>query len=125
LWLRCGDAHLSFEGCEVVFGARRALQLGELRSEGVARVLLTELGLRLGLGLDLVNFLFHAIERLKGALIAKAVHRFVDCLLRFCALLASDEHILLALGFFDFVVEKAKRLLQLVDAFALLLPLIF
>jgi hypothetical protein len=77
-----------------------------------------------GVGLDLVDLLRHAVERLEGRGVLQAAHRLLDGLLRLGALLPRDEDVLLALGLFDLRVEELERRLELVDRLLLLLPLI-
>src|SRR5690606_28063993 len=60
----------------------------------------------------------------EGAGVLQSTHRFVNSLLRFCALLASDEHALLALRLFDLVIQRAQSQLELVNGSLLLLPLL-
>jgi len=59
--------------------------------------------------------LFDIDRRLEGARIAQAAHRLLDGPLRLGALLSRDEHVLLALGLFDLVVEHAQRALERLD----------
>src|SRR5258708_3312383 len=118
------EAHLALERHHVLVGAVRPLEVLELVGQAVAGVLLGQLGPRLGLGLDLVDLGRHPVERLERALIAQAAHRVLDGALRLRALLARDEDVLLALCLLDLVVQKAQRLLQLLDRGALLGPLV-
>src|SRR5439155_2627256 len=114
----------ALERGEIFVGVRAALEPGELRLQDVARVLLLELGGRLGLGLDLIDLAGHALERLEGALILETVHGLLNRLLRLGALLPRDEDVLLPLRLLDLVVQHPKSLLQLIDRGLLLRPLL-
>src|SRR5690606_33945198 len=107
------EAHLALEREQLVVDAVHRFELAETRGQRVARELLVELGLRFRLGFHLFDFAGHAIERFERARVAQTAERLLNRALRFGALLARDEEVLLALGLLDLVVEGTERQLQL------------
>src|SRR5690606_21941475 len=93
------QAHLGLELVEgVVLRAGAAgLEGEELRLERAARDLAGELGAGLGLGLEQVDVIGHAVERVERAGVAEPLHRAGDLPLRLGALLPRDEDVLLPL----------------------------
>src|SRR6185295_14566141 len=115
--------HLGLQLGERVVGPGARLQRLELLLKRVPGQLPGQLRRGLGLGLDLVDLLAHAIEGVEGAVVRQPAHRVLDGLLSLGPLLPRDQDVLLALGLFDLVVQRAQLVLQLLDGVLLRLPL--
>src|SRR5207247_1390519 len=99
-----------------------ALQRLELLHERVAGEVLVHLGRGDELALLVLDLLGHPLERLEHPLVADRGHRLLDPFVRFGALGARDQDVLLALRILNPIVELAQRQLQLLRFFPVLDP---
>src|SRR3989442_7040378 len=101
---------------------RPAFQRLELLHQRVSGEILVHLGCGDELALLVLDLLGHPLERLEHAPVADRGHRLLDPLVRFGALGARDQDVLLALRVLDSIVELAQRQLQLLRLFPVLDP---